>query len=111
MFSSITANVGWNPKPNEGHLSSLLRSIVLSQSGGYGDEATISNANSLFEQYQSSPELVSPDIRGIIFSLVAQNGTDQTYNTLWNMEKSAELQEEKIRILLSMARFKHNLKY
>ena len=40
-----------------------------------------------------------------MYSLVAQSGDKTTYDALWTLERNSELQEEKIRLLISLARF------
>ena len=45
------------------------------------------------------------DLRGLVFSLVAQNGDSKVYNQMWDLELKTTLQEEKIRLLIAMARF------
>ena len=44
-------------------------------------------------------------MRGLVYSLVAQSGDRKTYDALWTLERDSELQEEKIRLLISLARF------
>tara|TARA_B100000029_G_scaffold516817_1_gene635143 strand:+ start:118544 stop:121126 length:2583 start_codon:yes stop_codon:yes gene_type:complete len=105
LFSSVASEVGWTPKTNDSHLTALLRSVVLSQSGGYGDPEAIGKAREFFNQYISNPETVPADLRGIVFSLVAQNGDSTVYKQMWDLERETTLQEEKIRLLIAMARF------
>ena len=48
---------------------------------------------------------VRPDLRGVVFSLAAQAGDRAVYDQLWELEKEADLQEEKMRLLMALARF------
>ena len=105
LFAPAAQRSGWAAQPGEGHLDSLLRSTVLSQAGSYGDPAVIAQAQGLFEQYQADPGNVRPDLRGVVFSLVAQEGDRAVYDRIWELERAAELHEEKIRLLMSLARF------
>ena len=105
LFAPAAQRSGWEPQPGEGHLDSLLRSTVLSQAGGYGDSEVIAQAQGLFDAYQQDPANVRPDLRGVVFSLVAQEGDRATYDRIWELERAAELHEEKIRMLMSLARF------
>ena len=105
LFAPAAQRSGWEPQPGEGHLDSLLRSTVLSQAGVYGDPAVISQAQELFAGYQADPSNVRPDLRGVVFSLVAQEGDRAMYDRIWELERGAELHEEKIRLLMSLARF------
>ena len=105
LFAPAAQRSGWEPQPGEGHLDSLLRSTVLSQAGVYGDPAVIAQAQELFEGYQVDASNVRPDLRGVVFSLVAQEGDRAVYDRIWELERAAELHEEKIRLLMSLARF------
>ena len=78
---------------------------MLSQAGVYGDPEIIAQAQELFEAYQADSANVRPDLRGVVFSLVAQSGDRAVYDRMWELERAAELHEEKIRFLISMARF------
>ena len=105
LFAPAAQRSGWEPQPGEGHLDSLLRSTVLSQAGVYGDPAVTEQAQELFGRYQEDPGNVRPDLRGVVFSLVAQEGDRAVYDRIWELERAAELHEEKIRLLMSLARF------
>ena len=105
LFGPAAQRSGWEPKLGEGHLDSLLRSTVLSQAGVYGDTDVIARAHEQFAAYQADPGNVRPDLRGVVFSLVAQEGDRAVYDRIWDLERGAELHEEKIRLLMSLARF------
>ncbi len=105
LFKNAAQEIGWTPKTGEGHLEALLRSTVLSQAGNYGDTQVLNEAKSLFNKYLQDTSTVHPDLRGLVYSLVAQSGDRTTYDALWTLERSSELQEEKIRLLISLARF------
>ncbi len=105
LFGPAARRAGWTPRPQDGHLDSLLRSTTLGQAGSYGDEDTLAQASDLFRQYLENSDAVHPDLRGIVFSLAAQAGDRTTFNHLWDLETRASLQEEKIRLLLAMSRF------
>ncbi len=105
LFGPAARRAGWTPRPGDGHLDSLLRSTVLGQSGSYNDPETLSQAAGLFQRYLSDADAVPPDLRGVVFALAAQAGDRTTFDQLWELESRATLQEEKIRLLLAMARF------
>ena len=105
LFGPAAQRSGWEARASEGHLDSLLRSTVLSQAGVYGDPDVIAQAQGQFEAYQADPANVRPDLRGVVFSLVAQEGDRALYDRIWELERGAELHEEKIRLLMSLARF------
>ena len=105
VFKPAAARVGWEARSGEGHLDALLRSIVLSQAGSYGDQDMLAQASELFEQHLQDRNAVRPDLRGVVFSLAAQAGDRAVYDQLWELEKEADLQEEKMRLLLALSRF------
>ena len=106
LFGPAARRIGWQPQPGEGHLDSLLRSTVLSQAGSYEDPEMLRQASGLFGQFLSDAEAVPPDLRGVVFSLAAQAGDAATYDALWDLEARSPLQEEQIRLLLALARFR-----
>ena len=105
LFGPAARRIGWEARDGEGHLDALLRSTVLSQAGGYGDPEFLGQARERFDAYLRDGSTLHPDLRGLVFSLAAQGGDDTTYDALWELEKKAGLQEEKIRLLLALARF------
>ncbi len=105
IFQDIVLKVGWDAKPGEGHLDALLRGVVLGQAGAYGNAAVLAEAKSRFSNFLEDPSSLHPDIRGAALGLVARDGDRGTYDLLWDLEKKAELQEEKIRFLGALSRF------
>ncbi|MFQ6028558.1 MAG: M1 family metallopeptidase [Dehalococcoidia bacterium] len=105
LFRPAAQRIGWEARSGEGHLDALLRSTVLGQVGSYGDPEFLGQASQRFARYLNDPSSLHPDLRGIVYSLAAQAGDRNTYNQLWDLEQAADLQEEKIRLLLSLARF------
>ena len=105
LFGPAARRIGWDAQAGEGHLDALLRSTVLSQAGGYGDQEFLGQAQERLATYLADHTTLHPDLRGLVFSLAAQGGDEQTYDQLWELERQADLQEEKIRLLLALARF------
>ena len=105
LFHPVAQRVGWEARTGEGHLDALLRTTVLSQAGNYNDSAVLQQAQERFSSYLQDPSSLHPDLRGVVYSLTAQAGDESTYQQLWDLEQKADLQEEKIRLLLSLARF------
>jgi puromycin-sensitive aminopeptidase len=106
LFQPAARRIGWEARIGEGHLDALLRSTVLSQAGNYEDAEVLRQASGLFASYLKAPASVRPDLRGVVYSLAAQAGDESTYQQLWDLERKAGLQEEKVRLLISLARFR-----
>jgi puromycin-sensitive aminopeptidase len=105
LFQQIAKQVGWDAKPGEGHLDSLLRTTVLGQAGSYGDPHVLAEAKTRFARFLNEPSSVHPDLRGLVYSLTAQEGDRSTYDALWKLEKKADLHEERMRLLGALTRF------
>ena len=106
IFQPTGSEIGWDAKPDEGHLDTLLRSIMLAQLGRYGDDDTLNEASTRYKAYSEDPSNVSPDIRGVVLSLAAKRGDGSTHEAMWDQQKQAERQEEKVRFLISLTRFR-----
>ena len=104
LFSPLAERMGWEPRSGDGHLDAILRSVALGQAGYYEDPAVLAEAGRRFDAFLDDPSTLRPDLRGVVFSLTAQQGDARTYDRLWQLQRDAELQEEKVRLLLALTR-------
>ena len=104
LFSPLAERMGWEAKPGDGHLDAILRSVALGQAGYYDDPAVLAEARRRFDAYLEDPSTLRPDLRGVVFSLTAQQGDAATYDKLWELQRSTDSQEEKVRLLISLTR-------
>lgn len=98
-------DLGWDKKKSDTHSDLLLRSLLIFQAGHYGSEAVIQEARGRFEKFVKTGEL-EPNLRGSIYSLIAENGNTRDFQSLVKIYRASSLQEEKVRILRAMARFR-----
>ena len=105
LFSPVAGRMGWDAKDGEAHLDALMRSTVLSALGNYGDEATLDEADKRFADYQADAANVHPDIRRVVLSLTAKRGDRGKYDAIWDLQKKATLEEEKMRLLSALTGF------
>ncbi|MFA5999683.1 MAG: M1 family metallopeptidase [Candidatus Paceibacterota bacterium] len=105
LFSPLVDRLGWDKKKNEKHTDALLRSLSLARAGNAGHRGVIAEAKKKFALMQSGKSL-DPDIRRVVYSLVAQNGGMKEYNKFIDMYKKENLHEEKNRIGYSLGDFK-----
>ena len=90
--------MSWDPSPGEGHLTTLLRSLVLSQLGQAGDSEVRAEAKRRFDAHVSGVTQINPDIRAAVYKTVASMGQEEDFNTMVRLHNEAELHEEKCRI-------------
>ena len=98
LLSGIKQSVSWEPEPEEGHLTTLLRSIILGTLGRVGDQEVVQEAKRRFDLHASNKTLISPDIRAAVYKIVAGQGLEEDFNTMVSLHDKAELHEEKCRI-------------
>lgn len=100
IFTKIAKKMDWEKKTGESHTDTLLRELILYSFGRYGDGETIKKAKALFTR-----EKIDPDLRLVIYALVAENGDRRDFETLRTMYTKEELQQEKERIGRALGSF------
>ncbi len=104
LYRPVAKRIGWDSRPEEGHLDALLRTFVLGRLGLFDDEETAREAARRFEAYLEDPASLNPDLQDVVFSLAAYGGDRSVYEQLWDLEREAVLNEEKVRLLVALAR-------
>lgn len=107
VFKSIAEKVGWNKKTGELHTQALLRSVVIYGLGTNGDTNIIKKAKELFKKAALSKIKLDPDLRGVVYNLVAENGGEKEYTMLKDLYAKTPLQEEKDRIFRALCSFRN----
>ncbi len=99
------SDLGWDRGKTDSHSRLLLRSMVLFQSGHFGDQEVIREARERFARFLNGKKL-DANLRGAVYSLVAENGDPRDFARLLKVYRSTDLQEEKVRLLRALARFR-----
>jgi len=105
LYAKVAAHVGWDAKPGESHSTSLLRSLLLSKVGKYGDAAVVAEAKKRFDSLVSAPasNAVVADLRSCVYTTVlAAHSTTETFEALLKLFRAADSQEEKVRLMRSL---------
>ncbi len=102
IFINISQKLGWQKKPKESHTDGLLRTVALFELGRYNHEPTIKKAREIFK---NGP--VNPDLRGVVYALVAQSGGKTEFEKFTKMYIQAfNHPEERERIGQALGHFK-----
>lgn len=101
IFEGRATILGFKSKKGESHTTSLLRSLILNNFGTFGDIGSIKTAKQMFLQKH-----VGPDVRSVVYQLVAKNGGTAEYNKFIEKYKQETLNEEKNRLGYALASFK-----
>lgn len=106
LFSPIGKKLGWEKKTGEEHAKTLLRPTVLGVLGRNKDDETIKKAQDFFEKDKKGLKKLSPDMKGVVYVIVSENGTEKEFEYFLEAYKKETFQEEKDRILRALCAFK-----
>jgi puromycin-sensitive aminopeptidase len=102
LYRPIAARLGWDSKPGEGHLDTLLRGLVIEQLGHFQDASILSEARRRFETFRSSGEGLPPDQRFPVYRMVVESAPAEAYEQVLAVFRRTDLNEEKVRCLRAL---------
>jgi aminopeptidase N len=97
------ARLGWDAKPGETFLNSLLRPDLIAALGRFGDQDVIAQANARFAAFLKNPASLPPALREPVLDIVGHHADQETYDTLKKLGVAAASTEEKLRYFGAMA--------
>ncbi len=106
IVGEAAEQIGWERRTNEEHTTTMLRSSLLFHAGMYGDKKVIAHAQKLFAARVDIQ--INPDLRGVVYNLVAMHGGVREYAAFLEMYNAEESHEEKNRILHALGSFKQS---
>jgi len=107
MALNLMEKVGWEAKPDDDHLATLLRGIMvgLVSAFAYDDEKVVTEAKTRFAAFQKDPNDVQSlpsDMRTQVFKIVLKNGGEKEYNDVKSYFYTADNNAEKKHVLGSL---------
>ncbi|MBI3319681.1 MAG: M1 family metallopeptidase [Candidatus Omnitrophica bacterium] len=105
VFAPLLRRLGWDARRSDSHLDALLRALLIGRMGHYQDAATIDEARRRFARFIKHG-MLSPDIRGAVYATVAEHGETLDYEALMTVYHGSDLQEEQVRVLRALTRFR-----
>ena len=103
LLRPIYSKLGWESQKSDSHEDTLLRSVILARLASFNDPSISVKAKKLFDLHVSASSVLSPDIRPAVYSAVARNADEKTLETLLQLYRKADTQEERMRLANSMA--------
>ena len=97
------ARLGWDAKPGESFLDSLLRPELVSALGRYGDPEIVAEAGRRFKAFVQNPDSLPAALREPVLDIVGHHADQATYDTLKALGIKATSTEEKLRYFGAMA--------
>ncbi len=95
--------LGWDAKPNESFLDSLLRPDMIAALGRFGDADIVAEAHRRFAAFLTNPASLPPALRAPVLDIVGHHADQATYDTLKKLGVQATSTEEKLRYFAAMA--------
>ena len=102
LYQTIHADLGWDARPGESHLTKLLRPMVIGLLGRYGDPQVNAEALRRFDQGVRDATPVAPDLRMAVYGQVVESRGLEGYEAVLKVYREAELHEEKNRCLRAL---------
>ena len=102
----IFSKIGWEEKKDEKSTIPLLRSSTILSLGKHYDKEILKEAEAKFNNFLKNPNSLNSNLRTTIYSLIAWQGNNKTYNLIKNLYKKAPTHEEKIRFLVALCNFR-----
>lgn len=106
LYKPIADRLGWECKPEEKHLDTLLRSLVVNRLVACACPATIEEAKKRFKLHATGQCPLPADLRSACYKAVMQNGDISTYEDMLRLYRATDLHEEKDRISRALGSFK-----
>ncbi|XP_065225211.1 puromycin-sensitive aminopeptidase-like isoform X1 [Planococcus citri] len=103
LVRPISKQLGVDPKPGESHLVTLLRSLIFDLLVGFGDREFLDLAKVTFAEHQSLKKSIPADLRIVIYKGVIAAEGKSAFDSLINMYRNTDVEEEKDRILKSFS--------
>jgi aminopeptidase N len=97
------ARLGWDAKPGESFLDTLLRPDMIEALGRAEDPAVIAEARTRFAAFVKDPASLPPDLREPVLNIVGHRADQEIYATLGKLGAQATSTEEKLRYFGALA--------
>ena len=107
LLGGMTRKLGWESKPDEEHLTKLLRSLLLGRMAMFDDPEVIAEAERRFDLHIKGQEQVPADFRSTVYKAVLRTGSRSKYEDLLRIYREATLHEEKDRIASALGTIKN----
>jgi len=102
LLTAVYENVGWEKQEGEGHLTALLRSLVIGMLGRNGHEHTVGECRKRFQDHCDGASEIPADLRSAVYGSVIANGGIEDLVAMIELFRKTDHQEEKVRLMRNM---------
>ena len=97
------ARIGWDAKPGESFLDTLLRPDLIAALGQADDPQIQAEAKRRFDAFVANPDSLAPNLRETVATIVGHHADRATYDRLRKLGEDATSSEGKLRYFSAMA--------
>jgi aminopeptidase N len=97
------SRLGWDAKPGESILDTILRPLVIKGLGQFDDAETLAMADRRFHAFLADPAALPPALRDAVLGIVGHHADTATWEALRDLGVKATSTEEKLRYFNAMA--------
>jgi aminopeptidase N len=97
------SRLGWDAKPGESILDTILRPLMIKGLGQFDDAETLATADLRFHAFLADPAALPPALRDAVLGIVGHHADPTTWNALRDLGVKAASTEEKLRYFNAMA--------
>ncbi|ALC43653.1 Psa [Drosophila busckii] len=98
LYEPVAARLGWEPRDNENHLDTLLRSLVLTRLVSFRSPDIIEEARKRFHSHVNGTKPLPADLRSTCYKAVLQDGDEKIFEEMLSLYRTTDLHEEQDRI-------------
>ncbi|XP_043237159.1 puromycin-sensitive aminopeptidase-like [Amphibalanus amphitrite] len=98
LLRTIHKRLGWQQREGEGHMTTLLRPMVIAHLVSFNDQPTLAEAERLFRAHQEGTGTLHADLRSAAYRAVLKRGGKAEFDMMLKLYREAEMLEEKNRI-------------
>lgn len=98
-------HLGLLEKPNEQHLDTLMRPLIVGLAAGADDEQTVQNMQSMYKNRVQENADIDPNLRGVMYSTVARLGGEKEYEEMLRFYRDTNSSDEKLSLTAALTSF------
>lgn len=102
-LAPVLARLGWDEKPHENVLDTMLRPSVISAMGTFNDPQVVAEAKRRFALWKANPSSVRPDLVSAVTTIAMRNADEQTWAFMAEKVRSTQATELKLRYFAALA--------
>ncbi|XP_064546193.1 puromycin-sensitive aminopeptidase isoform X1 [Drosophila montana] len=98
LYEPVAKRLDWEPRDNENHLDTLLRSLVLTRLVSFRSPEITEEARKRFRSHVNGTKSLPADLRSTCYKAVLQDGDEGIFEEMLTLYRSTDLHEEQDRI-------------